>query len=150
MKKHPHFWILWLLLFWINNLFLPDTVFAGNVKFIINKNNSETHLNTIKVQKIFLGKERRWNNKKEIKLIVQLDADCHNEFLKKYIKKNTLQFRAYWRNRLFTGKGGVPIYTKNPETTLKYVNDIEGAIGYLPENYVISDDSNIQIVKIID
>ncbi len=78
---------------------------AGNVVVICNKEVPDDVLAKEELKKMFIGKQKFWDNDMKVVLATLNKSDTHDTFLKKYIKKNSSQYRRYWINLSFTGKG---------------------------------------------
>ncbi len=131
------------------SLFLvPDVVnisiaSADNVIVIGNKDVPDDVLAKGELKKMFIGKQKFWNNNIKVVLATLNKSHTHDTFLKKYIGKSSSQYRRYWVNRSFTGKGVAPKSFKLEEELVQFVSQTSGAIGY------ISSNTNINGAKVI-
>ena len=98
---------------------------------ITNKSVSDPNITKDDIKKIFLGKKIKWKDKTKVHFVLSKDKDLHEAFLKTYIKRNPKQFKAYWKNMVFTGKGKTPKSFDTTEELIEYVANTEGAIGYI-------------------
>ena len=132
-KTALRFFIIYpvLLLMAITMLAPPPS--QAEVIIIVNSNLKVTQLDKKDVQDIFLGKKITWPDDKEteIKFVLISDADFHSEFVKDYTHKSTAQFKRYWNNMVFTGKGMMPKNIDSMEALIQYVSQTDGAIGYI-------------------
>ncbi len=118
-----------------------DVVIIGNNAII-----SDT-LTKREVKKIFLGKKKNWADNKEIEFVVLDKSAVHKEFIRKYTQKSTSQFKMYWKQQVFTGKGSTPKSFKNEKNLIDYVADTEGAVGYISS---LDGVKNVKIITISD
>ncbi len=110
------------------------SVSFAEVIIICNNSVEDTSLSKKDVKNIFLGKKTKWSDNKKIHFVTLKDSKTHKLFLKKYIQKNSPQFRNYWREKVFTGKARAPKQFTTIDQMLKYVSETEGAIGYVDTN----------------
>ena len=105
----------------------------AEVLIIVNPNLKVTQLDKKDVQDIFLGKKITWPDDKEteIKFVVISDADFHEEFVKSFTRKSAAQFKRYWNNMVFTGKGMSPKNFDSIDDLIQYISHTDGAIGYI-------------------
>ena len=105
----------------------------------------ENSLSKDEVKDIFLGKKVQWQNNSKIHFVISRDLDLHKSFLKTYIKRSPKQFRAYWRQMVFTGKGTSPKSFPSEKELLEYVSNNGGAIGYVEKNVATDAVKTIQV-----
>ena len=105
----------------------------AEVLIIVNSKMHVKELDKSEVQDIFLGKKITWPDDKntEIKFVLISDADFHPEFVKDYTRKSAAQFKRYWNNMVFTGKGMMPKNIDSVDALIEYVSHTDGAIGYI-------------------
>lgn len=137
-----------VLLMTILAVVLPS-LSTAEVLVIVNPKLNITQLSTEDVKKVFLGKKMTWEDEKdtEIKFVLIPDEDCHDEFVKRYTQKTTGQFKRYWNNMLFTGKGQLPKNANSIKDMIQFVADTEGAIGYVAPG---SPLEGVTVIDIID
>ena len=135
MKKFIHrlslcsaAWLLGLLL-----CFPPGNTRADTeeVVIIVNPAVSDSVLTLDELQDIYLNKKTKWSDGKKIVFVTLKDPVTHPEFLKKYIQRTASQFRNFWKQQVFTGKGKMPTVFNSEEELLDFVSGTDGAIGYI-------------------
>ncbi|MBU0996243.1 MAG: substrate-binding domain-containing protein [Proteobacteria bacterium] len=127
-------------------IFTSTASIAGEVRFIANQSVPEFVISKEDVSEIFLGIRVQWSDKTKIKFVLNGDETSHNALMKKYIKKSPSQFKYYWRNMLYTGKGAVPKTFDSVDDLIKYVQSTEGAISYI-DSTVKADNVKMISVK---
>ncbi len=125
MKK-----IWWILLVMVFYSQMGARMVSAEVIAIGNQSVPVASLSLSEVQDIFLGKTVKWQDGSKINFAV-LKGDIHAEFLKAFIKRTDSQFTAYWKQMLFTGKGGLPKNFETEKEMVQYVSETPGAIGYI-------------------
>ncbi len=108
-----------------------STASSGEVVVIGNKGLPDDVLAQEDLKKIFTGKKKFWSNRQKVVLATLNSSDTHNMFLKQFIRKNSSQYRNYWLNIAFAGKGKAPKSFKNEKELVKFVSQTSGAIGYI-------------------
>ncbi len=118
---------------------------SADVLIITNKNVSEDSMSQDDIKNIFLGKKSKWKDKTKVHFVVSDNPDIHQTFLKSYVKKTPKQFKAYWKNMVFTGQGKKPKEFKSTEELLKYVEKTDGAIGYIDSDTTVVNVNTLSI-----
>ena len=132
-KAALRFFIAYPALLLIMIAVMAPSASQAEVIIIVNSNLKVTQLEKKDVQDIFLDKKITWPDDKEteIKFVLISDADFHKEFVKDYTRKSTAQFKRYWNNMVFTGKGMMPKNIDSVDALIQYVSQTDGAIGYI-------------------
>jgi ABC-type phosphate transport system substrate-binding protein len=84
------------------------------------------------VQRVFLGKEKKFSNGKEVLPINQVPSSAaRGSFDTDTLGRSSTQIAAYWSKLVFTGKGIPPKELDNDAAVLAIVADNPNAIGYI-------------------
>lgn len=103
----------------------------ADIYIIANRSVPVDEIRVQEIKEIFLGLNTTWNDKLLIKpMVLSLDP-MYSEFLEKYAKKSKSQYKYWWRNMVFTGRGLLPKYRKTEENIIQIVAKTEGAIGFV-------------------
>jgi ABC-type phosphate transport system substrate-binding protein len=123
---------IFAVLLMILAVFVPSLTKA-EVLIIVNAKSPLKQISSEDVMNIFLGKKLTWEDEKstEVKFVLMPEAECHEEFVKKFTKKSAAQFKRYWNNMVFTGKGMMPKSINSAEEMIRFVSETDGAIGYV-------------------
>ena len=108
-----------------------DVVIVGNISIAVDS------IKTSRLRDIFTGQIINWDDGSGIILVTLSNNPVHTEFIKKYTKKTTMQYKLWWRRKVFCGEGLMPVSLSSESKLLKYVAETRGAIGYMssvPEN----------------
>jgi len=111
-----------------------DNSYAGKSSVVVIANNmvAEKSLTLGAVRSIFGMRLRSWADGKPVRVFVFNDHHpLHIEFSKKILGVFPHQLRWSWDRLVFSGTGQAPIYVKNEEQMLAYVENTPGAIGYI-------------------
>ena len=117
---------------------------ADNVYVAVNRQVTTQSLSMNELKRIFLGKQRLWADGTRVRLAM-LDVDSTGkEFLKTVTGRSPGQFRAHWRNIVFSGRGVMPRFFNSEKELQAYITDSKGAIGNIPRVGTINQfDVNI-------
>ncbi|MBU0996077.1 MAG: hypothetical protein KJ737_26575 [Proteobacteria bacterium] len=121
----------------------PGMASESEVLIIANKDMTINSLSKAEIKNIFLGMTTFWPDNTKITFATLVKLEVHKRFVVKYTNKSTDQFRAYWRNQLFIGKGRIPKIFKTEQEIVNFVAKTDGAIGY------VSPSAAIDTVKVI-
>lgn len=127
-------------------LVFAGTLLAGDFVVIGNKSLSGVSFEKATVGNIFLGKVSRHNGAKVVAVTLNEGA-VHESFLTEIVAKSGAQFRAYWNQMVFTGKGTPPVSFTSDKEVVKFVSENEGAIGYVASGTDIASVVKIEPQK---
>ncbi len=140
--------VLLLLVLWSFNekLFAKKNLTnPSRIILIANKNVAEDHFTKKEIQKIFLGKKKKWKDNSNIILIIPEEKNILKSLLK-LIKKSQTQFDNTWKKLIFTGKSKAPIKMKKTEEIIQFVGKTKGALSVIPKMEI--KDENVKIIQV--
>ena len=129
------------------HLFLASCIF-GDLYLIGNESVTTNELTPKEIGEIFLGRQKRWKDNKEIEFVIMDKTETHKLFIKKYLNKNPVQFRHWWRRQAFTGEGMMPRSFSSEKSLVEYISGKEGAVGYISSP--IPEDAGIKEIHIVE
>ena len=109
----------------------PALYGQSDFQIIINKNIAGETLDPATLKNIYLGKKTQWKDGSKIVPVTLKDGDIHQQFMSEVVKKSVTAFNNYWRKMIFTGKGVPPISFQAEQEVVEYINNTEGAVGYI-------------------
>ena len=116
-------------------------------KIIINTSNQITSINKAQVSKLFLKKVTKWENGKKVLPVDLLEkSPIRQNFSKEILGKKVSAIKAYWQKLIFSGRGVPPPEKATEKAVLKYVQEHDGAIGYVSRNIKVN---RVKVLKII-
>lgn len=131
------------VLFFVLSLF-SITSFA-EVVVIVHPSNS-ANLSAKNVQRIFLGKEKKFPGGGETIPINQIsDSAVRSDFDSSLLGRSTTQVSAYWSKLVFTGKGIPPKEVDNDAAVIEIVANNPSAIGYVEAS---AADGSVKVVPV--
>jgi ABC-type phosphate transport system substrate-binding protein len=115
-----------------------STVAAGQsrpsppYRVIVNPKNPATSIPRAFLQDAFLKKVRHWSHDKVIQPVDLAPASAvRSSFTDEVLGRSVAAVRAYWQQRIFSGRDVPPPELTNDERVIEYVLKHEEAIGYV-------------------
>jgi len=127
-------------------LFTGIPLFAQqDVKVIVHKDVAITEIDQNAFQRIYLGKNKFWEDGSPIVAVLLRGGPAHEAFLKELVKRTASKFRSFWNRAVFTGKS-VPLKSFEEEAALvRYVAETSGAIGYVSSE---TATDNVKVIRV--
>lgn len=98
---------------------------------VANNDVGENTLNQDEVKNIFLGKKVKWDSGKNITPVILSQGPVHDDFLKRFVKKNDRQYSKYWKQMIFTGQGTPPKAFASEADLVNFIKQTPGSVGYI-------------------
>lgn len=115
--------------------FISSTALA-EIVIIVHPNNDSV-LDTKTVQRLFLGKAKKFPNGQEAIPINQSDSSStRSTFDTNTLNRSSSQVSAYWSKLVFTGKGTPPKEVDDDNAVIDLVSKNQNAIGYIDSSTV--------------
>jgi len=111
---------------------------AVDVKIIVHPDVQES-ISDNDIRNIFLGKKTQWIDNQRIRFVLFTEQNTYQTFITHYVRKTLYQYRNYWRKKVFTGTGMMPVMFSKYSQCIDYVQRTKGAISFVPENCILSD-----------
>ncbi len=121
---------------------------AGEPRFkvIVHPDNPVTSIDRDHLRNAFLKKAPTWSSGETIRPVdLSTKFPVREQFTRKVLKKTPAQLKAYWNQRIFSGKGVPPPSVDSAADVIEYVLAHPGAVGYLPINV---DPGNAKVVGV--
>ena len=119
---------LFFLLFVLSMGIFPNTT---GLKIIINPGVQVFELKDKDIRDIYTGVKKMWDTGEKVSIAILEDSELHKQFLKEFVNKTPIQFRNFWREKVFTGEGENPKSFKTEASLIDFVANTRGAIGYI-------------------
>lgn len=111
----------------------------ADIVVIVHPSNNDA-INAKNVQRIFLGKEKKFPGGVKAKPINQVSGGpARDQFDSGILGRSTTQVSAYWSKLVFTGKGIPPKEVDNDAAVVAAVAADASAIGYIDSSAVTGD-----------
>ena len=122
--------------------------YALQIAVIANKNFPVSNLNESEIRKVFLKKKMFIKDKKVIPVNLKNNSQIRQLFQKYILKMDNEEYNLYWNEKYFNGIKP-PIVMSSQEAVIKFVKNIDNAIGYV-ELKKVKNRKDIKILKIIN
>ena len=110
---------------------------------IVNRDVAERSVSQSSLRAIFSMHMSQWPDGRPIRVFVlPSDDPGHVAFAKNVLHVFPHQLKRSWDVLVYSGSGQAPTEVSSPEEMLKKVSSTPGAIGYLPEDYLIAGGRN--------
>jgi ABC-type phosphate transport system substrate-binding protein len=130
----------YLILFILNSyVLIISNANAINIKIIVHPDIQDA-ISANDIRNIFLGKKTQWDNNQRIRFVLFTEETTYKTFITHYVRKTLYQYRNYWRKKVFTGTGMMPVMFNQCTQCIEYVNRTQGAISFVPANCIVPDD----------
>ena len=126
-------------------LLVFTTSFAGE---IMVANAPATEMSQADVEKLFLGKTKKWSDGTNVVITTLKSGEVHQNFLTNYVKKQPMQFDNYWKQLVFTGRGKMPNSFGSEDEMLNFISANKGAVGYVSDAKAGSLPANVKAISI--
>ncbi len=113
--------------------FLLLSLTADQFVLITHKNSTINALSQKEIQDIYLKKRRFYHSMKLVPLNLPSDHYLRQNFESETLQMNREQLQTYWVRQHYLGHRP-PHMLKSIESVLLFVQEVEGAIGYIPED----------------
>ena len=139
--------------------YLPILIFLGLLAsqakaqgyvVIVNAKLGVTNLSRQELREIYNGDKTFWKNGQRVRAARLGDSDPLTvEFLQANLNESATQFLQAWRHKLFSGRALPPRKIDSPVELMSFVEQSDGAIGFLQANKPITSKS-VTVVSIHD
>ena len=118
---------------------------ADDLVIIANPGLGENSIESKDLQRIYLGKQTRWNDDTSIVPVMMKSGPLHEVFIEKYVDRSVQRFVTYWRQMVFTGKGVPPRSFTQEAELVEFVARTPGSVGFASAE---ADTSGIKILQL--
>lgn len=118
---------------------------------IVNPDVGDRSVSQSSLRAIFSMRMRQWQDGKPIRVFVLPgESAAHVSFSKSVLNTFPYQLKRSWDLMVYSGSGQAPTEVGSPAEMLQKVSSTPGAIGYLPENYLIEGgkNENVRILEV--
>ena len=115
------------------------------LKVIVNAANPVTTLSREALSKLYLKKEPRWADGKEVMVIEPASRDAQETFARQVHQKSWREVRHYYQQLVFATRGSAPIEKKDDVAVTASVAEFPNAIGYVT---TAPADPGVKVVEV--
>ena len=114
---------------------------------IVHKDCADASLMAKELKDMYLDKKGSWTDGTKVTIYILKSGDTHELFLDTNVKKTPSQFKAFWKKKVFTGKGRMPDEFENDAAMIKAVAAQAGSIGYV-DRASVEGAAGVKILEI--
>ena len=105
---------------------------APGYRIIVHPSNSASSLDRRFVEDVFLKKITRWPDGQVVRPVdLEASSGVRRRFTEEVLRRPMAAVRAYWQQRIFSGRDVPPPELAKDEEIIRYVMKYPGAIGYV-------------------
>lgn len=145
MKKPMIYLLMFFKLFAFGSLVQAQD--SGSYKIIVNAANPVSSLSKDQVSKLFLKKVTKWDHGKSALPVDLIDTPVRQKFSEEIHGKKVSAIKAYWQQKIFSGREVPPPEKASDEEVLSYVQANPDAIGYISGSAAV-DNAKIKVLNI--
>jgi ABC-type phosphate transport system substrate-binding protein len=119
-----------------------STMFGAQYSMVISKKVSVSELTADQIRDVYLQKRHTIGDQKIIPLNLVGQEPSRIAFENAVIRMDRDRLNAYWIKQHFQGNSP-PITQPSPESIKAFVQNVEGAIGYIPSSMV---DNSLKVI----
>ena len=121
----------------------PVAAASDDLVIIANPGLDDNSIEQKDLQRIYLGKQTRWEDNTSIVPVMLKTGPLHDEFIEGYLERSVQRFVTYWRQMVFTGKGMPPKSFASESDLVDFVARTPGSVGFA------SAGANVSSVKVL-
>jgi hypothetical protein len=109
-----------------------DTATPPAFKIIVHPNNPVHSMSQDFLAQAFFKQTMRWNSGAAIEPVdLPLSAPARAAFSNRVLKRSVPAVRAYWLQRIFSGRQVPPLELDSDAAVVRFVSSSPGAVGYV-------------------
>jgi ABC-type phosphate transport system substrate-binding protein len=114
---------------------------------LVNRSNPVENLSFAELRKVFLGEQNHWSDGHRITVVMLESGKPERQVVLTLIyRMDDRDFNAYFLHHVFTGDvHAAPTTLATPTEVLKFVSNVQGAIGYLRTT---AADESVKVVRV--
>lgn len=110
----------------------------ADISVIVHSSNSD-QLDKKTIERIYLGKEKRFPSGGEVVPLSLQDPEATEVFTKLFLDRTSSQYKAYWSKLIFTGKGVPPREISSDAELIGLVSKNPQMIGFINSDAVSNE-----------
>ncbi len=133
------------LMFLLLSFVICAQVFAQPCVVVANANKMINSLTANDVERIFLGKMKRWPDGRVVNVVYNDEKMVQTAFSEQYLHRSWRQVSTYWRKKLYSGRSMLPAFVSGHEQVKEYLMSHPDAISYLNSDEL---DLRVKMIKV--
>ncbi len=115
----------------------------GEIAVVVNPSSSATSTSVDSLQRLYLGKTTQLDGVSITALNQTESTGIRGQFVESVVGKTSAQYRAYWSQLIFTGKGKPPKEVSSDQDVKKLIAENPDFIGYIDASSV---DDTVKVI----
>lgn len=137
------FWVIGLFFF---SLAVSSAFGEGKFYVIVNSANPLSSIEGGELSKIYMKKTSQWPNGQQILPVDQAEGSSVREsFSREVHGKSASDIKAYWEQRIFSGRGTPPLEKGSDGEVISYIKANPNAVGYVSSPV---SEPNVKVLKV--
>lgn len=127
------------------SLAISSPAIAQPCVVITTADQSIRQLSSVDVERIFLGKMKKWPDGTVITVVYNDEDLIRATFSEKYLRRSWRQVSIYWRKKLYSGRSMLPIFVAGDDRVKEYLLSHPNAISYVAAE---GADPRFQVIEV--
>jgi hypothetical protein len=120
---------------------------APGFRIVVHPSTPGTHVSREFLANAFLRNVTRWPHDQPLRPVdLKVDALARKNFSEAILRRSVAAVKAYWQQRIFSGRGVPPPALDSDLAVLDYVKSHPGAVGYISGTTSVGS-AKVMIVK---
>lgn len=120
----------------------------ASFRVIVHPSNKVSSMTRDEVSKLFLKKVGKWDGGQPVSPVdLGTESSVREKFSKEIHGKTVIAIKAFWQQKIFTGRDVPPPEKPSDAEVMEYVMETPGAIGYIAAG---SPTGKTKVLKITD
>lgn len=114
---------------------------------VVNRSNPVENLSFAELRKVFMGEQSHWSNGRRITVVMLESGKTERQaVLSRIYQMDDKDYNSYFLHNMFTGEvHAAPVALASPADVLKYVLNVQGAIGYVR---TMEADDSVKVIRV--
>ncbi len=121
-------------------------VTAQEMAIIAHPSNETASLTASEVEDILLGRRQQWPSGNTVRLGIHRGGQVHDQVVQTFVNRTANQFRTYWRNQVFSGRGVMPQELEDDAAMIRFVAANANAFGYVDAGSI---NDSVKVITIV-
>jgi ABC-type phosphate transport system substrate-binding protein len=103
-----------------------------SLRVVVNEANPTSSISLDELSDLFLKKTSQWSGgSRAVPVDQPQESRIHQSFTREVHRKSAAGLRAYWQQRIFSGRDVPPLQRESDAEVIEFVRKNPGAVGYV-------------------
>ena len=114
---------------------------------VVNRANPVENLSFAELRKVFMGEQSHWSNGRRVTVVMLESGKTERQaVLSRIYQMDDKDYNSYFLHNMFTGElHAAPVALASSADVLKYVLNVQGAIGYVR---TMEADDSVKVIRV--